>query len=295
MNLKRIYNQTAVTQSISWKGVLLSIKPYEEQLVDPDIADAFLDRCMDFVVTAPDEFATVATMEPEKKTVWIANMTGNPDAPAKIELREWKEKQWQWIQCENPVKNPINLREYALGPMVEYTSKDGVLEALNTPGKYITVPAFQRVEFDSGTAQWFLERSNMSSPVSRSGTFPKCVVSRKPSNFEPDMSWDLNVMLAYLKFVDPDCKLPRDEQTVTKYMKKKTAEEVRQALNEEKRLVMKKLYFRLVDPQYRLPTRREFEEFLKGPGAFVEEPPEAEDDKLLEQALAPDPAPTSAA
>lgn len=289
MVLKRIYNQTAVTQSISWRGSQLSITPHEEQMVDEDIAQAFCERCADFVVAAAEEFATVATVDPAQKNIWLANMTGNPDYPEKIELREWRDKRWQWTQVENPVKRPVNLKEYANGPMVEYTAKDGVLEALNMPGKFITVPAFQRVEFDAATANWFLERVNMSSPQSRTGTFPKAVASRKPSAFEPDMSWDLNTILAYLKFVDPDCKRPRDEQAVRKMAgKKKTEDELKQLVTEEKRLAMKKLYFRLVDPQYRLPGRKEFEEFLKGPQAAEQDPDAREDDQLLADALKAD-------
>jgi len=295
MILKRIYNQTAVTQSIAWKGVQLSIKPYEEQLVDEDVAEAFLDRCQDFVVPAAEEFATVATTDNKPTTKWLANMTGNPDGPEKIELRVWKDKQWQWVMSENPIKRAHNLKEWANGPMVEYTTKSGVLEALNMPGHFVSLPAFQRVEFDQGTADWFMERSLMSSPSSRSGNFPKICESRKPSNFEPDMSWDLNTMLAYLKFVDPDCKLPRDEQHFIRQYRKKTPEEFKQLINEEKRACMKKLYFRLVDPSYRLPSRKEFEEFLKGPGAFVEEPTqEASEDALLDAALKPDAAPSVA-
>lgn len=277
-----------MTQSIAWKGTQLSIKPYDEQLVDEEIAEAFTERCTGFVVPAPEEFATVATSDNKPQTKWLANMTGNPDAPDAIDLRIWKDKQWQWVSSPNPIKKAVHLKEWANGPMVEYTTKRGVLEAMNTPGHFVTVPAYQRIEMEMGTAEWFMERSLMSSPQSRSGTFPKVCESRKPTGFEPDMAWDLNAMLAYLKFVDPNVKLPRDEQKVRSNNRRKTDEEIRQAIHEEKRLVMKKLYFRLVDPQYRLPGRKEFEEFLKGPGAFTEETVDEADDKLLEAALTPD-------
>ena len=60
------------------------------------------------------------------------------------------------------------------------------------------------------------------------------------------------------------------------------------SLEEEKRLAMKRLYFRLVDPQYRLPSKGEFESFLRGPQASDLEQDTRSDNELLESALKPD-------
>ena len=111
--------------------------------------------------------------------------------------------------------------------------------------------------------------------------------SRAPSMFEPKPEnaddWSLNELRAYLQLLDPTAEMGRSEEQVGRDAKKRNHrkdEEIRAHVEEEKSLIMKRLYFRLADPRYPIPTRRDFEEFVRG----APEPDAAMSDDVVEKA-----------
>jgi hypothetical protein len=266
LKLKRIRNNTGSKPYVTHRGVRIELTQHGEELFDEVIADKFLEAYPGVVVEAEEDFGTVAQATPEPKKIWVANVTGDPDAPDNIMVRQWIKKAWTTVPIENTAKHAVALREWAEGPMVEYTARDGTLEALNMPGHYVTIPAYKRVEMEAHIANWFMDRTIMSAPKVTGGKRPvKAIFSRKPSQFEPDSSWELDEIVDYLCLVDPDAPEQKGEDELQENYKKAklTEEEVDVRLGEAKREVLRRLYFRLVNPEFRLPTRKEFKAFQK--------------------------------
>ena len=67
--------------------------------------------------------------------------------------------------------------------------------------------------------------------------------------------------------MDPGAEMGRSESSVVSEAKKRghrKPEEVSAHIEEEKYLITKRIYFRLVDPQYSVPTKSQFLEFVHG-------------------------------
>lgn len=268
--LKRVRNVTGVSQSIVVKGQIVSLGKQEEKQMDSDLADAFIERCAGVVVEVIDDFGAVADAPKKDKTVWVANVTGDPDAPDTVTTRIWKNKHWEETDIKNPVKRPWLLKEEANGGMQEYTDKSGTLMALNLPTFWISLPAYRRIELEEGLANWFLGRQANGLPRT-DPHIRKAIVSRAPGNFEPDISWDLDELNMYLLLLDIDAVRGPSEKAFKaqayrggRGRKAPTDGEYQTMLDDQKRLVMKRIYFRLVDPRFRLPDRKEFAEAMKG-------------------------------
>ena len=77
-----------------------------------------------------------------------------------------------------------------------------------------------------------------------------------------------------MRLLDPGAEMGRSNAEVVTYAKKvghRKDEEIAAHVEEEKHLAMKRIYFRLVDPQYPVPTRKDFMEFVHGQ-KVVEQP-----------------------
>jgi hypothetical protein len=257
--LKAIRNNSGVAQSVMYGGKKITIGPNEERSYVAELADHIIGECAGIVVEVTDDFGASYVEDPTN-TIWIANMTGDPDAPNEVTVKEVQNKKWIDVQIPNPRKHARDVKEWAEGPMVEYTAKDGVLEALNMPGKYITIPPYKRIELDAGMGRWFMERVAMSArrTVDRQDLRLACV-SRAPGKFEPSMDWPLDEMRAYLTFADAHAKQVPSEAELRKASKPSELDDV---LDDAKRMTMKRIYFRLVNPKCRLPTRQNLRQLV---------------------------------
>jgi hypothetical protein len=254
-----------VKQTIIFKGAEVSIAPNDEQLMVEEVANKFLLDCQGLIEEVAEDFGA-EYQDNESGKLWIANVTGNPDAPSMVQTRlfDSKLKRWVTADIENPIKAPRDLKEWAEGPMEEYTAKDGVAEALNHAGHYVRIPAFRRRQLDAGEVEWFMNRVSNAARAANIPGYPVSVamISRAPSNFEPDTSWELNDIRMYLRLADPDAIIGPSEEEVLEQAAKDGVEEYEwaQRMNDAKRLEMKRVYFRLINPKYTLPTRATFNE-----------------------------------
>ena len=282
MALVKLCNNTGVAQNIVYEGRQIIIGAHEEREYVKPVADKFLEIRAPLVSIAEDDIGGVYE-ESSPDIIWVANVTGNPDAPEEIKAKLFVNRQWQMVATENPNKEPRPLSlKLDLG-MREYTAKDGALEALNLGKKVIKVPPYKRRAMPANEAKWWLNRDATSEPHYRGASMK----SRAPSMFEPKPEtvdeWSLDELRAYLQLLDPKAETGRSEDQVTKDAKKRNhrkPEEIRAHVEEEKSLIMKRLYFRLVDPRYPIPTRRDFEEFMRG----APEPEATVSEDVVEQA-----------
>jgi len=262
MKLVRLRNNTGVAQNIVFQGRQIIMEPNEEADYHEDVANKFLEMRAPLISVAEEDINESFDGD-QREYVWVANMTGNPDAPDRVHAKIFLNKQWQYADIPNPNKGARTLRRKSDGGQIEYVAKDGALEAMNS-GKVTTeIPPFKRRKFSKTYATWWLNRDGLGDSQSRGSS----IKSRAPSNFEPDKNWDLDEMRSFLKLMDPNADLGRSKDQVTKEAKKRNhrkQEEIEAHIRQEKTLCMKRLYFRLADPRYPIPTRAEFNEYLLG-------------------------------
>ena len=281
---KTIKNTSGVQQSVVYRGSQFILQPYDEATYDVVIADLFLEMCAPIVVDTTERIGDTYAPEFQRSTKWLANMTGDPDAPDEVEqtLVDKDTRRWRKLKVPNPNKAARTISRVKYGGQIQYTARDGGLVNQTAPAKTLEVPPFRRRALPIEEAEWFKNRDGLSSS-------PGAVIfSRPPSDFEPDMSWPLDRMRSYAQFLDQSAGArgvlgPSEEDLVARatgegFSKVQLAEELRKA----KQSLMRWLYFKLVNPDCRLPTRIEFEEWLTGKSAVEIE--ESEVEKLFEKA-----------
>jgi hypothetical protein len=263
--LKTIKNTSAVAQSIIFKGLQFVLQPFDEQTFDAAIADKFLELCAPLVSDATSNIADTYAPDLQLETVWVANMTGSPEAPDKIEVSTFtKNRRWEKLAIPNPNKDARTISREMKGGHRQFFGKDGGMIQESLIGKVYAAPPYRRTPMPKVVADWFLMR-DANAHDSRGAV----IKSRPPSSFEPDMHWPLAEMRTYLRLIDPMCKLPMgdDELKGRAVQEQWTEQQAKEELRKAKHECLKILYFRVVDPKYRLPTREEFAEFYSGKSA----------------------------
>lgn len=255
MKLKVIRNLTATTQSCVLDGQQVLLQPREEKVVSEQTAKAFLHHCSPYVKEVqPEEFGGVAIEKTGMEDIWLANMTGNPDASDTIPTKMFSEKRWKDTTCGNPKKAALVISREFDGGMRPY--KNGPYEeALNLPSTTISLPPYSRKKFPKNIATWFLARDGVQEPGMRGAA----IRSRAPSSFEPTIDWELDDMRLYLQLCDHKAVLgPTREELLRKAVADNVPSDV--PIYEAKLLAMRRLHFRLADPNVRLPSKGEFDE-----------------------------------
>ena len=255
----RIRNTTGEKQAIVWKNKQIVMQAHEEGLFDAPLAEAFLERLAPAIINVSKErIGKVVETEVKRRRIYIANMTGNPDAPDTIEARVWENKRWGSHGEPNALKTPMQLTEMLEGPQTEYTDKYGYPAAFNMVARAVSVPPYTRAVMDEGIGLWFLNRCYLSTPSSGDSRVVKAIECRPPHNFEPDIDWSLDDMRAYLQLADPNATLgPTEAEIHTANAEDEDAAEA--ALRDASLLCWRRIYFRLVDSKYRLPSKSEFD------------------------------------
>lgn len=282
-----IRNNLDVDQVIIFRGAQAILPALAEETMDAERAQAFLNKCYPVVVKTHRE-PNGLPEQTASETVWLANMTGNLDLPEKIKVRvmDSETRRYKEIEAPNPKRDPKpQIREYDAG---SWEAKDVIGQPFwyNYPKIPIKLAAFTRKPFTREIATWMLTRDGRMVD-GRAGSL---IQSRAPTHFEPDMKWSLNDARAYLRCIDPKAELGMDEEQLVKkaQQKKLTKEQTVALLRDTKDTLLKRLFFRLADPRFQLPTREEFQEFLTGrPAEEIEEAELTDLLKRVEGELAP--------
>ena len=256
-----IQNNTGVPQSIVFKGKQIILDASSTGSFDEEVAKKFIESrspLVSIIEEEPDLFDGGTEM------VWIANFTGNEDLSETISVKHWSGGRWSRTDIPNPKREARVIERFMDMGMKSYTAKDGVFEGMNLPKTRFRLPAFTRRAFPKNLANWSLKRDALSD---LNGSLVK---SRAPTMFEPDESWSLDDARGYLRLIDPSAPVGSSESDVIKKASQ-DPEAVRAGesgvmayVTAAKRTVLRRLFFRVADPQYHLPTREEFNEFMRG-------------------------------
>jgi len=264
--LKTLRNSSNRPQPIVYEGMKFELKPLEERSFEVAVADKFLIDCAP-TVKEVDEKDIGGTFQAKavEEQIWIANMTGNPDASETIvdKVYDTRMRTWATQTGDNPKKPARPVVRKMKGNMQEYTSRSGHAEAFNLFPATIEIPPFKRRLLPKNIAVWMLTRDGNHDKHNR-GTI---IRSRAPSNFEPDDSWELDDMRAYLRLMDDSAEIgPSETHLSAEY----GTEDIDYYIHAAKVLCLKRLHFRLADPTYRLFNRAEFNAFREN---FEPSPP----------------------
>jgi hypothetical protein len=261
--IKRIRNNTSIEQSVFVNNRRIILEPHAEKDFEDSVAEHFLSVCdglVEEVIDAPEPGA-IHDDEVDTGIVWLANMTGDPDAPKTVRRKKRLPRgEFEWVDDPNPLAEAMDVvREHDMG-MKEYETQDGLL-ADNLGKREVRIPKYGRKPFPRDLANWMLQRdanAGWISPHHRG----RIIVSRPKSSFEPDMNWALDDMRAYLRMMDRNVDVGPSEAKV-RANAEVTHNDVNDAVREAKTLCMKRLHKRVANPQYRLYSKSEFEEFRR--------------------------------
>jgi hypothetical protein len=271
----KLQNTSHAPQSIMYRGERLFLNPGEVMRYDEGIAKKFLEKCAPAVSVVDD--STSASFDNYMGPVkWLANVTGNPALPEElVKIKRVRPHvgapmQDMEVRVPNPLRKPVSLSRSAEGAQVEYIDSWGQYAAWNRGKQVIRLDPYERRPFPLGVADWFLNRQNLS------GMPGACIESRPPTSFEPSLSWKLENIRMYLKFIQPGADLGPTEEEVIKNTKKLKGRKFSQddadmAVNGAVRELFGRVWPMLCDPAYRLPSLEEFEEFLVSQAPIVEQ------------------------
>lgn len=263
-----------------------------EIALTPEMADTVIAVYGKKRFEVVDVGSIAATFVPKEKpkTVWVANVTGNPDAPATVKAGKMKNRQTGLIEevtVENVNRQPRTIHMEMIGEQGKYTDKHGNDQGYTKFPKIIEIPPYQRRELEAHVGSWIVRRDNMAPPHERGAV----IKSRDHVDFEPSVDWSIDELHEYLGYVDPVCQKtglcgPSEAALVKKHKGLKLEMEKRRVKLE----ALKRLHFRLSDPKYRLPTQKEFADYMasRKTGAWTGPEVDEQDalgafDELMEQ------------
>lgn len=268
-------NTTSIEQFVLVDNRRYSIGGYQVRVYEGAVAEAFLTRCAPRIVRE----GGVGAVEEDRQRferVYLYNLTGDPDAPKSVKVHKFvKGTGTVEAEIDNPVAKPETVKRQ-LGGEERPVSINGEATTMRSAPRDVTIHPWTRKAFEKPEADWMLNREGMRPKVHQS-----VARSRPPTNFEPDDSWALDDMIAYARCIDPRCKVTPSEKelrvlaTAGRGRKERLVElfgEVsfdspEAVVEAAKDLMLRRIFFRVANPLYTLPTREEFLDYQTRPEA----------------------------
>lgn len=268
MDLITLRNKSRSPQQVFVSNRMYTIDVGEEKSFTKEVASAFSNECgplVDAVYT--DSIGGVYQDKRQATTMWVANITGNPDAPEFVyrnKVTDMKTGYVEKVSYPNPIRQAFDIKAKMHGSEIQYAGPHGDPESRMSPAILFEVPAFNRCELPIAYAKWLLNRDRVSDFINRG----RLMKSRAPWVFEPTMDWSLEEMQVYLSLCDAKAKLGEREPDLKARVDRNDFD---RELFDAKRFMMKRLFFRIANPDVKLPTKQMFEDFRRG-GALPQEP-----------------------
>jgi hypothetical protein len=269
-----IRNRSKVEQYVFFEGERHSLRPFETQVVDPELGRQFIEACTPHVVKG-EGLNTIEDAE-----VWsgertmLYNTTGNPDAPDTIVVWDVVNKQRAQVEVPNPNKKPrIIQRKMEGGSRIG--SVKGERTSIPLPAKVYYLYPYTRKSFPKPIADWILNRD----ALGRQPGVPPAVAHARDieaDKLEADDDWSLDDLRLYGSILDGSMTLGPDEEQALKWVEKGSFQYLEKyfgrpvaytknvspdrVLRDLIKEIYHRVFFRMVDPQRRLPTQKEFDQ-----------------------------------
>jgi hypothetical protein len=234
-------------------GQRIALTPHETRTVALEVAFKFIEQYPKAVVRE-QEINAVAEDIPVAERVYLYNATGGPDEKETLIVTKFTKQGQVHEEIKNPKHEAFTL-SYELDGGQRLVGED----LLNLASRKVRVAPYTRMAFTKDTAENLLRRD-----AGQLNEMRGCIRhARAPQSFEPDDNWDLEDLQLYAKTIDSHGlgkKVGKTVQTLEKEITRgkhegKTLETV---IAEAKTALLKMLFFRIVDPAYRLPDKDEW-------------------------------------
>jgi hypothetical protein len=197
---------------------------------------------------------------------WVANMTGNPDAPTEVMGMNMA---GQYVVPEpNPSAAPRTLYIQRVGFGEDnQRNNEGIYIRKMIPGREVSIEPFQQIEVTAAEAQAF-GRIDDRMPDSHGGS---TMISRDISDlFQLPLSASLDELRAHLEMMPeagrnfPAGKkvLGPSEGEIRDSLAGADKKAIAKAINDAKVLTWKRITLRLFNPAVRVPTQKQYEVFV---------------------------------
>jgi len=262
-----VRNISDVTQNIFVDGVRYEIPAQELRVLPEDIAKEFIQLRGRFIQKY-QEVKIPPPLGPYEKAVWIANASGNPLITPEVFIRKRnrKEHSWDMVASPNPLLVPrVVMEDMHTSERIVSTPEGDGETSLHFPPIRIEIPPFIRVPVPEHVAEFLLRRDNMREEHLRGQI---CQV-RPPSEWEANDSWSYEDLRTYAFLLDRQGIRPETFWSPGVYADASRLQariQVARAhndiiyltLSEAKLELWKRIFFRLIDERYGLPSREEF-------------------------------------
>ena len=264
-----IRNKTAVEQYVIKDGRREGLGAFQTRIVNRELAEMFVTQRPSYIVMEEVQVGQIDTSAIQGDVRWIYNSTGNPDLVPTVQVYNEKKREYELVP--NPkIEGRVIRRSMGGGQETILIKGQPIARALATK-EYVVYP-WQRKPLPKGVADWMLQRDALQGDLFRGSL----KWSRPPSGFEPTPenidSWSLDDLQIYTAIVDSKCPVGPTEDDLRKAREAGRYSEIEAALGnkgyqtktfdaivaEAKDLLFKRLFFRLADPLFPLPTQEDF-------------------------------------
>lgn len=258
-------------------GQIHFILPYSSKLLRPSIAEQFKRERGGWVQKALP--TSLPPLRPGETPMWIANVTGSPFIPKTFKNKVVKREKTAAGVVTTEIDEEIP-NQAAVAATLKWSLDVG--QGLDPYGRFQPVPG-QRSDFNvlpypmslkprtrrivsTLVGRWILEQDTIGGPE-MSGKVIEC---REPTSFEPTMQWPLNHILFYAQMVDEPGFSNKIAAEIVKECDKDSATRasvlaISQVMADPelhevvKDKLLDRLFYRLVDRRFALPTQKAFE------------------------------------
>lgn len=264
---KAVRNRSRVEQSAFVDDKRITVSPHETKILKEDEAAAIVRRCTPHVIYA-EGLNTIVDEGYGGERIWLFNRTGNPDAKEE-ELRAPK----------------VLVRKMGGGETLVVHKKEQTSQ--RAPQTLHYLHPWTRKSFPKAKGEWFLQRAHLARARMRDqygGVKIQAMevgrargIGEPQANgiipVEPDDDWSLFDMQVYANIVDPGIQIPLSEKRIIEAYKNNNWEllgekleiedassrGLEQLIDDERRTLFRRLFFRIVDPAFTLPDQAEFD------------------------------------
>jgi hypothetical protein len=247
-----INNDTREKIAYTSDGESFTLHPQEMRSFPVEVARLFLAQCSHWVSEYTEQ---ELPRKQNEAIVWIANMTGDPRLPKEVSRSVSRNGQDTTVMMPHPRREPQALSFwFKPDQIIEDAGDDSYLSETFDPVKIrVTIPPWTRKLVGESMSWFLLQRDGLTGDVAKRGAIVNC---RAPSEYEPNVSWDLDKIRAYAHMVDSEF-FSRSRLTST--WKQESAYANKLEASEARRQLLRAMHYWLCDSRVSLPNKAAFE------------------------------------
>lgn len=266
MQYVRVRNQSREYLASIYNGQVVRFEPTGQtgctRDLPPEVAEKVLRDLGDKVtVIEPGKAVDKTPAKFYGDAMWIANVSGDPDAPAKISVGTKENKvtgTLDEIFEPNMKASPQHVYE-VLGQEEKLVNKGGMYFAVTKPVPPVELAPYERIRVPKDIGKTVLLRDR-----GRGFHAGLVIRAREPSVDDPTLDWDLERLNAYFTLIEPNAlafEIPTEAALREKFPGDSSFQ---LALHDAKFKMWSRCYLRAVNPQFNPPTKEDIDAFLRG-------------------------------